>query len=597
MEDEGTFDIRQTAQAAARRFAQNFQLPQQLQPQDNGQNYQLQVVGRQGTANQVQNQVQQGLYNPFQGGNPQGNPQNPQLVQQIPANQGQQNPQGQVWPEEEEKKSNEVRRQPSDDIWYEFPNVGTQINNPPTVTLNQGNNAVQSQEYQASRDELLIIPEDVGSDGQGVDAHNGPRSGRNISGQNASRGLTGASPDSYVRKSDNTVVPLRQLRYVESLGNVRNPAVSFGALAALKLWAKYGGDMGSVTPEDLWAYITRPGIRPVDYLILDTRGEGGNDRLSGLEQAFDRVRVIPYGDEKTKFSDDEFLSFREGVPASTAECDVLAPEVARMIAQSWARYIIVHCAQGMNRSPAIAMALHAYLRRIGSNKKVLLLVGGSIAFWQFVNNPQAQGDYLQRQEDEARRRAEAENSNISRHRTAPNSAEEKKQVTVEQTPGTQGQQTQRSASESTMIGLGRNNMRESVTSPSFLRLLSIQNVRSYGDMADIPEEELDRDDTIKRDGDAFLRYYRDEPAPGNNNSCRPPDRGPDKGNPPGPGGGMGGGGMGGFSGGTGGGMGGSMFTKRSMDPLDIAGGRLRKRSFGIFMPEPRGKGLRVIPRK
>lgn len=138
-------------------------------------------------------------------------------------------------------------------------------------------------------------------------------------------------------------------------------------------------------------------------------------------------------------------------------------------------------------------------------------------------------------------------------------------------------------------------MRESNPNPAF-RLLSIQSARSYGDMADVPEEEADREDTIRIDGDAFLRYYRDDPAPGKNGTCQPSDRGPGKGDPPRPGGGMGGGGMGGFSGGMGGGMGGSMFTKRSMDPLDAAGGRLRKRSFGIFMPEARGKGLRVIPR-
>ncbi|KAF3102607.1 hypothetical protein TWF706_005247 [Orbilia oligospora] len=429
-----------------------------------------------------------------------------------------------------------------------------------------------------------------------------PLTSKKLSEHNLTRNLmSSGGVQFYVRRSDNSIQPLRDLDYVE---RATATDVGFGASMALAAWSRFGGAMGAVRPEDLYAYITRPGIRPTDYLIVDTRAEGGTTRLSNVEQAIDRVHVIPYSSDKCMFTSDEFVSLREGEAASDKECDMIAPEIARTVANSRAKFIIVHCAQGRNRSPVVAMALHANLRRTAPDKKVLLLVGGSDSFWAFVRNPQAQQEYFQRKANErtARQRT-PEQLALQREqilRENPNVIELPSSPEFPQQQQQQRQQPGRAGTLSTMPGT--NVMIESIISPTWDQL-TIQGARRQAEFSNLPLEELDRGATIDRDAEAFLKFYGPKPEDCIDESCKPINRGPYNGGPPGPGGGMGGGGMGGggmgggFSGGMGGGMGGNLLTKRSMDPLDIAGGRLRKRSFGIFMPEPTGRGIRVIHRR
>ncbi|KAK6339661.1 hypothetical protein TWF718_009056 [Orbilia javanica] len=417
------------------------------------------------------------------------------------------------------------------------------------------------------------------------------RTSKKLSEHSLTRDLMSSGPQSYVRRSDNSIQPLRQLRYVE---RATATDVGFGASLALAAWSRFGGETGAVTAEDFYAYITRPGVRPTDYLIIDTRAEGGRTRLSNIEQAMDRVHVIPYSSDKCMFTAQEFTSMRDGVPASQAECDTIAPEIARTIENSRARYIIVHCAQGRNRSPVVAMGLHAYLRRVGSTKKVLLLVGGSDSFWRFVESPEAQRQYYEREENER----------LARQRTPEQIALQREQILRENpnvielpgSPEIQIPQPRLNRDPTTLSTMpGTNAMLESNISPTWEQL-TIDGARRQAGFSNLPLEEVDRADTINRDAMEFLRFYQNDPTPCKDSTCKPSDGGPDKGGPPGPGGGGGMGG-GGFSGGMGGGMGGSLLTKRGMDPLDIAGGRLRKRSIGLFMPEPTGKGIRIIPRQ
>ncbi|KAK6498857.1 hypothetical protein TWF481_011430 [Arthrobotrys musiformis] len=591
----------------------------QYNPQNTGNQYQGQYNPQQNTGNQYQN---------YQGSYGQGQQTRPPVLNLIPLGQR---------PPREERKENEVinEEEEKSEFWYAGlpnanpsnpsynPNMQSSIFTPgPSTTLQTPNqNTAQrlNQQLQINRNTANALPTseedfdfeiqdergagplldmDEKQTTQGLNPSGGRtskvssqplRTSRKLSEHGLTRSLMSMGPQSYVRRSDNTIQPLRQLRYIE---RAQAADVGFGASMALAAWSRFGGDMGSVTAEDLYAYITRPGVRPTDYLIVDTRAEGGTTRLSNVSQAVDRVHVIPYSSNKCNFTAQEFKDLKEGIPSSTEECDMMAPEVARAIESSRARYIIVHCAQGRNRSPVIAMALHANLRRRGSNKKVLLLVGGSDTFWSFVQNPEAQRQYYQREEDERH----------ARQRTPEQIALQREQIlrdnpNVIELPGSPEIQIPQipriGGTLSTMPGT--NAMLESTISPTWEQL-TIQGARRQAGLSNLPLEEADRADTINRDAQEFLQYYKNEPTEGcKDDNCKNLDKGPDNG-PSGPGGGMNGGG-GGFSGGMGGGMGGGLLTKRGMDPLDIAGGRLRKRSFGLFMPEPVGKGLRIIPRR
>ncbi|KAF3923104.1 hypothetical protein ABW20_dc0106598 [Dactylellina cionopaga] len=243
----------------------------------------------------------------------------------------------------------------------------------------------------------------------------------------------------------------------------------------------------------------------------------------------------------------------ELTPLSESECDRQAVRVFEEIKDSKVKFVIVHCSAGNIRSPATAAAIKMM---VGPDKIVLLLEGGSQAFFSYASNPGAQREYYRQQE------AQLEEERLTAFRNAQAAqlaAQNNPDILI--IPETEGTPTRMTPHNSLLQNV----------SPTFQQLIMGQH----------PLEESDREETIRRDGAMFMKYYNDDP-PKKTDNCKPggPNNGGD--------GNMGGGGMGG-------GMGGAI-TKRSMNPLDIAGGRLRKSAFGYFRPEPNGKGMRIVKR-
>ncbi|KAK6531727.1 hypothetical protein TWF694_002902 [Orbilia ellipsospora] len=413
----------------------------------------------------------------------------------------------------------------------------------------------------------------------------GQRSGQlssRLSGSNQEFDIHGASrvnsfsnnPQFYRERGTNRLVRVRQLEYDEYFTDKPMTFPTVGAYNTLAAFQRRGVKVGRVTARQLYEYITRPGIRPTNYLILDARGEVGSVRLDAeMEQARGRVRVVPLSEGRSKLTDEEVEQLARLEPLSDSKCDEQIVKVLELIKNSNVEIIIVHCEIGNTRSPPAAAAIKMI---VGEEKTVLLLEGGSKEFFKFVQEIKARN--LRR---------------VSTVQTEPTLRTNfQYQTSTAMTEGTPRMGTIENnpsllilpgSPEHRLNRLGTSSILNNI-SPQFRRLVA-------GDrLSDYPWEEEDRAETSQLDGDLFIRHYGDDPQLRDNN-C-PPGGGPGRGPPPGPGAAMGGG-FGGL--GLGGGKGRSL-KKRGLDQFDIAGGRLRKRSWGTFMPEPRGKGMRIVSR-
>ncbi|EPS45936.1 hypothetical protein H072_103 [Dactylellina haptotyla CBS 200.50] len=398
----------------------------------------------------------------------------------------------------------------------------------------------------------------------------GQRSGqlsRVLSGSNQDFGVYGASrvslgsnsPQFYRERGTNRIVPVRQLEYDDNFTDRPMTWSTVGAHQTLAAFRRRGVAVGRVTAAQLYDYITRPGIRPTDYVIIDTRGDDGEVRLDTLEQVQGRVRVIPFSEDRAKLTDAEVEQMSRMEPLSDSECDLKTVQQASKI---YSRVVIVHCAVGNTRSPTTAAAISMMA---GPDKTVLLLEGGATGFWKYVNDRNAQRAYYQRQESQ--RPEEVVRSQWHTSTAMTDEAIVENNPSLLLLPSSPEHRLNNAPTSGFLTNI----------SPQYRRLVA-------GDrLSDFPWEEDDRSETIRRDGELFIQLYKDDPPP-NTDGCRPTGRGGDQGGYPGPGGGTGGGSMGGG------------ITKRGLNPFDIAGGRLRKRSWGIFMPESRGKGMRIVKR-
>ncbi|KAF3922947.1 hypothetical protein ABW20_dc0101716 [Dactylellina cionopaga] len=106
--------------------------------------------------------------------------------------------------------------------------------------------------------------------------------------------LSGESPQYYRQRGTNNVLAVKKLKYDKHFSDAPNNGSNFVPISTLRRFRNNGVYVGRVTPAQLYEYITRPGIRPTDYIIVDTRGEDGDVRLDSLEQVQGRVRVIPF---------------------------------------------------------------------------------------------------------------------------------------------------------------------------------------------------------------------------------------------------------------------------------------------------------------
>ncbi|KAF3924360.1 hypothetical protein AA313_de0201456 [Arthrobotrys entomopaga] len=112
------------------------------------------------------------------------------------------------------------------------------------------------------------------------------------------------NPQFYRERGTNRLVRVRQLEYDEYFTDKPMTFPTIGAYQTLAAFQRRGVKVGRVTARQLYEYITRPGIRPTNYLILDARGEVDSVRLDAeMEQARGRVRIVPLSEGRSKLTD------------------------------------------------------------------------------------------------------------------------------------------------------------------------------------------------------------------------------------------------------------------------------------------------------
>ncbi|KAK6337826.1 hypothetical protein TWF696_001305 [Orbilia brochopaga] len=400
----------------------------------------------------------------------------------------------------------------------------------------------------------------------------------------------GASRDSlsegvqyYQERLTGRIRPLRQLEYDPEINrSLLNPLLA-PAWRVIRVFAEQGVHIGRIRAPELYDYITRPGIRPRNYLILDMRGDDPDIvRMDNMmREAEGQVRTIPFSADRSQLTDDQIRALGRGEALSDDFCDREAVRVFQEIANSDVEYVIVHCTYGQIRSPAAAIALQML---VGARKRILLLEGGIAAFEQYIGNREAQLRYRTERDQREREREEAA-------RQAREQRAEQARKRIEDDLLAAGNTDYLNLPDSPEISFNRG-------IPQNFGNISPQNrVLILGQHhSNIPLEEEDREETIQRDGELFLQHLRSEPAPRTGCSRRggratgDDPFGDNQGGPgsPGQGGGRTGGGLGGGPGGL---------RKRGLDFMNGSKSAiLQGQSWGIFKPEKRGKGMRVVKR-
>ncbi|KAJ6258549.1 hypothetical protein Dda_6593 [Drechslerella dactyloides] len=392
--------------------------------------------------------------------------------------------------------------------------------------------------------------------------------------------LTEGFPPYYQERLSGRIRRLRQLDYDAEINKtLLNPLLA-PAWRVIRIFAEEGVRIGRVTAAALYDYITRPGIRPRNYIIIDMRGDDPEIvRIdSALQQAQGRVRTIPFAADRSQLTDEQIRALGRGEPLSDDFCDREAARIFQEVANSDVEFVIVHCTYGAIRSPAAALALQMM---VGPRKKVLLLEGGSQAFFKYAGDREAQIAYRAQRDQRDREREEAE-------RVAREQAFELAQKRAEDDLITAGNNNYLEIPEILSPDLPRPRR-----IPSGLQNVSPQNRGLILGLAqqysNIPLEEEDREETRQLDGELLLQQLASNPP--TNTGCsrraggRPTGDDPFGDNAGGPGS------PGAFGGGTGG------LRKRDLGFMNGSRSRvLQGQTWGTFKPEKRGKGMRIVKR-